>query len=170
VGSDTYRDWYLANRDRVNADRRQKYADDPELRSVISQRSKNRWTSGKSQRIRFRQEKVLKSLGFIDVLDVENIRHVRIALIGEELRRIYSSKLLSCVLGIDVWTLKRWEKADAIIRPDFVDDSGRNWFTRDSIQFMFDVVKDHRAENYRLSDFGKVVQSIWRGRNGNREG
>jgi len=166
VANERSREWYAANKEGVNKGRREKYSKDPALRQKTSQRDKIRWMKGRDQRVIERQIKVLDGLGSLDVLEDPGVRHVRLAMVGESLRKIYSSHLMSQALGIDTWTLKRWEKLEVVVPPSFTDDSERPWYTKDVIEFMWNAVKKYRAAHYKLSDFGQVVQHHWRKKNG----
>ena len=166
MGNDRYKDWYLANKDRVNESRRSRYKEDSDLRKKISVRDRDRWVRGHDGRIRERQSKILNSLGYLSYLDEVGVPHVRLVLLSDEIRRVYSLNVLSKVLGVDTWTLRRWGEAEALVSPSLIDDSGRWWFTQSAVEFMFNTVKNYRAENYMLKDFGRVVQKLWRDENG----
>jgi hypothetical protein len=150
VGTNTETYWeryWRENKDKILAKRRARYANDPEYREAIKERSRKRWreelrkggrTKGKKPGKRYLRPKVVSIRGE-DVL-------------------VYGIGEFADLIGYTVATLKNWERLGVLPPATAVDGHGRRWYSKAFIEWFDGVIDAFRDKGWELETFKEAVE------------
>jgi hypothetical protein len=147
-----WHEYWSKNKDRILANRAVRYAEDPDYRKGIIDRSKERFRAGKIGRHRPNPEKQVKARS-------------RVMKSGAgQTFIIYGTSETGSRLGYSSQSIRKWVQDRICPKPTAIDKAGRLWFSDDWIKFMDEMLEKFRIEAWDLDHFKKRVQEAWKER------
>lgn len=140
--------YWRENKGAILAKRRKKYANDPEYREAIKERSRRRWREELKKGGREKGKKPEKRY----------LRPKIVVIRGHEVR-VYGIGELADLIGYTVATLKNWEKLGVLPPATAVDGHGRRWFSVAFIQWFDSVIEAFRDQGWELEIFKAAVEA-----------
>ena len=150
--SASYRQWYEANKERVAAQRKARYENDPEYRErILANRRKQR---EKEKHERSRRE--VKG----NVLENRRIKQFQVNHdeLGSVVTQFYSIGQMAKRLNLAVPTMRKWEREGVIPEAMYRSNGGHRLYTVDQVNTISEVYEKHlsytiaQKTHWKLSD------------------
>jgi hypothetical protein len=144
--SAAYRQWYEANKERVAAQRKARYENDPEYRERILENRKKQREREKEAR----QRRAIQG----NVLENRKLKTFKVnSDLGSCVSTFYSIGQLAKEIGVAVATLRKWERDGVLPLPIYRTDGQHRLYTEDQVSIIKEVFLENKQGKWSLKIF-----------------
>lgn len=145
--SDYYQKWYEKNREKVQAQRAEKYRTDATYRNSALERSRQWWRAkSRKERVRHKEESV----------ETES-RNV-----CGKLMDVLSSGSFAKAIGYSHATVYEWRSGGVLPPPTLRDENGAYWYSWDYTSMVDNVLQEMSQEPWNLQIFREKLWGVFR--------